>query len=60
MTPQRAQGAGDRAAERRAHHQRKPGQPSSATTWKDHDACRIAFERVLRDLRVETPDTATG
>jgi hypothetical protein len=28
--------------------------------WKDHDDNQKAFARVLRDLRVETPDAATG
>jgi hypothetical protein len=26
--------------------------------WKDHDAYQKAFERVLRDLRVDTPERA--
>ena len=28
--------------------------------WKDHDAYQRTLERLLRDLRVETPDAATG
>jgi uncharacterized protein YjbI with pentapeptide repeats len=28
--------------------------------WKDHDTYQKALDRVLRDLRVETPDVSTG
>ena len=39
---------------------RRSGHIGDFRAWKDHDADQRTIERVLHDLRVETPDAATG
>ena len=43
-----------------AAHLRRTRHIGNFRAWKDHDAYQRTLERLLRDLRVETADAASG